>query len=306
MKLKSCTYLFLFIFATTLNVLEPRSSVILTDSEVSDVAYIFAHGLGGNLSQAYYYLPYVKRNGVTIPDQMDFWLINRPMVTFDFSEVVWLENNSHTSINQEKVSLGQNNDIESLRASYQEAQDKLPECKFIGFGVSRGAATWINFCAVHKPENIKALVLESPFDTPLAVVKNYIKFLPGADFITNTLGNKILKYKFPAWDVQGIVPYDVVDKIPKEIPIFIFHSEKDGLIPVESSKRLSQKLADSDHEVYLLVLKQGDHANVYFDKECDICTFAIHAFYKKYNLPCNEAYAQKGKLILASCKIIKK
>ena len=296
--------LFLLLFITPFSTV-PHNIRFFTDDHClsnTSIAYIFAHGLGGNFKQASYYLS-EKVRYPEWPTTKDYWIINKPVISFDFPELVYDEQRNTHAFYQEKANVAQQGDIDALRAAYEKAEQELPNHRFVGVGVSRGASTWINFCALHKPAKIAALVLESPFDSLVSVVKHYVKFLPGANYFVSLFGKKILKYKFPSWDGDFCCPLDLVDQIPTNIPIFMFHSEKHMLIPAECSRRLCQKLANSGHEVYLLIVKQGSHANVFFDQEAHICNYAVHAFYKKYKLPCNETYAQQGILILDWCKV---
>lgn len=253
-----------------------------------NVAYIHCHGKGANYEHAFYY----QRQGI----------VHSPLITFDFPDA--RENGEH---DHQKSNLGQQEDVASLAAAYKHAQEKFPHHSFVGQGVSRGAVTWLNFCALHKPEKIRGLIIESPFDDILTIVQNRIRYIPGSEFLARKLGPTLLKKFFPAWDPQGYKPIDLVEKIPHTIPMLFIHSDQDDLIPHKSSENLSQKLAQSGHEVYCLILKGGgQHANILHASQGDLYKNVVNAFYKKLGLPHDAKRAQEGADLLEQCKVVKK
>lgn len=266
----------------------------LHSEKSSNIAYIHCHGLGGNQNQALYY--YSDNRNTQRP-----WILTTPLITFDFPDVKHNGKQYENGYNKQKVNLGQQQDVESLTTVYKSAQKQFPDYSFVGHGVSRGAATWLNFCALHKPEKICALIIESPFDDPLTLVG---KFIPCPKDSDENEKAKILKNVFPLWNPIGYKPVDLVEKIPTNIPLLFIHSDQDSLISFKSSELLCKKLAESKHDVYLLILKSGgEHANIFGGKQGRTYTNVVHAFYKKIGLPHNPAWAQEGKSLLEHCKI---
>ena len=302
MILKRISY-FLFFITVLARSQDLRLTIIEQENECdNNIAYIHCHGLGGTHKQA---LMYCKSLHYELETH---WVIQKPFITFDFDDVKYNEREKKyfRGYNKHQVNLGQTQDMNSLAAAYAIAEKKYPECRFVGHGVSRGGATWLNFCAEYNPEKICALIIESPFDDPVNVLKNLISYLPGADYLVKNLGVKLLRFLFPLWEENGIKPIDVVDKISTNIPLLFIHSGQDSLIPIESSLNLCQKLANSGHEVYCLILKSGgEHALIFHEQEGSLYNKVVHAFYKKYGLPHEPQCAQEGQQLLEDCKVYK-
>lgn len=205
-------------------------------------AYLFAHGLGGNIHQQEYYNQY----GI-IYDALPSFAYNAPEV---------LGGNA-------AVNLGQEGDIKTLCQINADAHDKY----IIGVGVSKGAAGLIN--AAHRIKNLKALILESPFASANNVFHNHpaarytgIRFLGSS--VTAWAGNKM----FPGYNRHGIQPIDTIHTIPADITVIFLHSKQDSLISVNESRKLyikrvkALKKAGLPNNTYLIETDEGMHANV--------------------------------------------
>jgi len=235
---------------------------------------IFAHGFGANGRQAKYYERWLKT----------------ALKTFNFPDA------QSGDFNPRETSLGQDNEIEALVA----ACAKYSNHEKILIGVSRGASTIINSLGLHKIPDVKAAILESPFDHVQSVASNFIpklfRFLPGIRSIAHW-GTFFVCRKYKRNGVQSI---NVVDDIPKDLPILFICSQTDKLIPCESTKRLYAKLREAGHEnVHILVLEQGRHANLLRE---ELYSWVVHAFYKKYDLPHNEQLAHEGSFHFSQCQ----
>lgn len=277
-----------------------RLSIIDNDTNQNGVVYLHCHGLGGNQKQAFHYC----KNNSHKPE--NHWIINYPLVTFDFPDVKHNGENYEPGYNKKKVTLAQHDDLACIAYAYEKTVEKFPACSIVGHGVSRGGSTWLNFCALYKPENVCVLIIESPFDDPLSVLKNMIRYIPGSDYLVKNYGVRFLKLLFPLWDEQGIKPIDIVNQIPEDIVLLFIHSKEDSLIHYESSRKLCQKLADSGHEVYFLILHSGgEHATVIYGKEAYIYNNVAHAFFKKCDLPHQPECALEGESLLHECKVQK-
>lgn len=259
-----------------------------------NIGYLFAHGLGATQEQAYLFLE---------PSQ---WIIKKPTILFDFPDA----KNNMMEYHHEYVNLGQTLDIEKLTWALDQAHLAMPENKFVVMGLSRGAVAALNATAmlnnntINQPSFIAALVLESPFDTIKNVIKHLLRrFCVGWIPYSKELAYKIAKKNFPLLNIDGIVPLNIVSKISKEIPIIIIHSQRDKTISIDSSRNLYLAFLNAGHpHVYFLELASGDHGKLLQGIEGDLYRNVVHAFYKKYNLPCNPLFAQIGETMLRYCQ----
>ncbi len=258
------------------------------------ITFIFCHGLGGNWQQALFYAKNNSYNGYSLINPINWHIMQEPMHAFNFPHA-----SDQGGIKRDQVSLAQHIEITTLEK----------ECARINtgkvlVGVSMGAATIINYVSKN-PATIKALVLESPFDRPESIVGFQVEQNSPSWFASSSLavGKYAMNWYYPQYNAKGINPSQVIAKINKNIPVFIVHSKKDGLIPVKSSRHLYAKLKKAGHQhVYLLELEDGAHANCCTGKDALKYQQAVHAFYKKYGIPCDESLAASGQAILKTCQ----
>jgi hypothetical protein len=129
---------------------------------------IYSHGLSRYYKDA---LAYTKeKNDAYIFDKEKFCI-----ATFNFPDVGNMKaKNKNDRFVYEHVSLGQEKDICRL----EKAIKRFNRTEIIGFGLSRGASTLINFAGSKKLTHnklIKALVLESPYSTTKSAIKHISK-----------------------------------------------------------------------------------------------------------------------------------
>lgn len=258
-----------------------------------DIVYLFAHGLRGTQEQGLKLFSnhYNKHK----------WIIQQPFMLFDFPD-------AHDKIGycrDEHVNLGQEEDIERMKRAYDYAHKKLPHIDgCVLTGISRGAATCINFMATHQPEKVKAIVIESPFDTIKSVVNHLLerfnlKWMP----FSTDIGMMIMDNKFNKLDPQGIFPVDLIAHIPKDVAILIVGSHSDDVVPIHSVQRLYTALRRTGHEhVYLLELTTGRHGRLIKGDQGGIYASCVHAFYARYGLPHNSDLVDQGLQVLAACQ----
>lgn len=241
------------------------------------VIFLFAHGLGGNSRQAYYYSP-ITPQFEKFHSLNDFYLMVDPIASFDFEDV------TPRGCDYSKTDLGQKKDMFCLHAAYCMLRERYPDCDIVLVGVSRGAVTIINYMSCYKPTHIKALVLESPFDTYESIVKNFFySWLQNG--ITTTIGLGLLKKQFPAVDVKGITPLESITTISHDVPILFIHSEQDELIPVQCSYNLVNALRQWGHpRCHLIVLPTGKHADLLTSDSATIMQKAVFDFFKAYDI----------------------
>jgi predicted alpha/beta hydrolase family esterase len=229
-------------------------------SKSDEFVTFFAHGLGGDKTQGHYY--HINSNHIGF--------IEGTLETFNFKDY----------LNPRSSCLGQHSDMEVLKSV------TLNFNKVILVGVSRGAATIVNYLGSQNPEHVMAAVLESPFDSVQTIAQytaslsNSFVFNP--DIYTN-------------FDPNGIQPIKVAHHIALNIPVLLICSRKDTLIPASSTIVLYKKMILAGHKkVHILILDKGRHANILWDEQGSIYRDVVHAFYKKYGLPYNEEFAKAG------------
>jgi len=233
---------------------------------------IFAHGYGGDGQQAKYYEP----------------LFNVPLRSFNFPDA------QDGYLNSRETSLAQDNEIEALMDECAQHTNN----KKILIGVSRGASTIINLLGLHKIPGVRAAILESPFDHVKSIAHHFVRVLPGICRLLRFLpgissiahwGTFFVCKKYKR---SGVQPINVVDDIPKDLPILFICSQTDTLIPCESTMRLYVRLREAGHEkVHILILEHGRHSNLLRE---NLYEPVVNAFWKKYGLPHDEQLARRG------------
>lgn len=265
--------------------------------EYQPISYLFAHGLGATKDQATMF--FANKPSTTKESHYESnksWLIQEPCFLFNFPDA-----KGEDLYDRKKVNLGQEEDIATLLTAYQAAVEMAPNCPLVGVGISRGSSVLINAAS---DMNLKALVLESPFDTITAVIKHLldrfkVSWLP----LSEKLAYKICQTHFPQIKIDGICPLYMLEKIPADLPIIFIHSKKDKVVPINSSRRLYMKLRQLGHEhVYLVELASGNHGKLLIGPDSEFYLLTVHAFYKKYGLPHDPDYAQRGAHLLALCQ----
>jgi pimeloyl-ACP methyl ester carboxylesterase len=199
-------------------------------------------------------------------------------------------------------SLGQDNELEHMYHEWQKLNERFPQADgFILIGVSRGASIIINFLARYKPENIKAVVLESPFDTIENVVDYRAQRYGIKDFVQTWIPD-IVKTYTPEWVAlknlaplmfwqfshDGIQPGKVIHEITQDIPMLFVTVENDHSVPVSSTHNLMQaRFANGHKNMHHLHLMQGRHGKLLKGPEAERYQQALHSFFAQYDLPHN-------------------
>lgn len=276
----------------------PKFTLHSHDEYKSNIVYIFAHGLGATQQQGMQF-SLLKKNTAT--DSFNpTWIIGCPTLLFNFPDA---KNDNNEYFNKQ-VNLGQQLDIDRLCAAHAHAKNELPEHEVVLVGLSRGSVTIINYLATHTPQDVRAVILESPFDTFKNVVKHllrrfYMHWIPFA----SKIGMKLSGVHFPMLDKKGIFPLDVIKKTPHDIPVLFVHSKKDKVIPINSSRTLYAQLKAAGHEhAYLLELPSGSHGKLLMSEHAQLYHCVVQAFYKRYDLPHDPKSAQKGEATLSQCQ----
>jgi len=280
-----------------------------------DVIYLFAHGLYADSTLAHYYsnvssmvahiekdlLHGKSKSGYTHswqlnhPDDNAFWIIQNPLHTFNFPDALGGFNGLQTSLAQE-------NEIKTLAHEYE----KLKHERIVLVGMSRGASAILNFLGTHNSNAVVAAIVESPFDSIIDTLTTLCS-LAGASWVPSIIRNSSPNLFFGKFDPRGIFPIQVAHNINKELPLLIIASLEDTLIPAANSASIYFKLLEHGHKhVHFLLLDKGLHAYLLENHDAHLYFNAVHAFYKKYNLPHSATFAAQGDAILAQCQPSKK
>ncbi len=263
----------------------------------AQVWYLFSHGLAGTYKQAYKYAKTYKIGKKIYHNTR--YLINRPFVTFNYPDAC----EGFLHINRKETSFAQDNEIDRLKLAFEKtvqyAKGKgADKNEIVIFGLSRGASAALNLMALHNPPEVKALVLESPFDAVSTIIDNQRKQLH-LEWLSHDTGEYIMESIFRRYDRNGIRPIDMVSSIRKDLPILIICSKEDSFTPWHSSMQLYQKFKESGHSsVHLFVVDHGKHSRILWDQDGNTYQKIVHAFYEKYGLPHNSEFALQGRKYL--------
>jgi len=273
------------------------ASAIIPSFCTAQTITLFSHGIADTWKQVRLYLnSYTKKNGTIRTN--DRYLINTPYASFNYPDAT----DRFYRVNYNETSFGQENEIGRLYNAYQKTNEHFECCDMILWGLSRGAANLCIFAGLYTLDNVKAIVLESPYFTMSEVIAS-LMHKKGLDWLPLSYGETIAEFIFKKYTRYGYSPSNCIENISKDIPIFIICSEEDHLVPCSSSINVYKKLVESGHkDVYIFITKQGKHAAILQGPEGEQYQQVLNAFYKKYNLAYNPSDAEKGESLLALCQ----
>lgn len=246
----------------------PDSSYSITQSDPT--CFVFAHGRGGNKHNVHYYYRHS--------------IVRSPFFSFNFPDA------ANGIINYKETSLAQENEI----CAFKEAFDQLCveyESKFgilpkvVLTGVSRGASSIITFMATHNPENVCALVIESPFDAVHSVITGILRKVGlSKSKKLHKLGHFIMAKVHAKYDKNAPTPLDMIPYIKnKKLPILIVCSREDELVPWDSSYRVFEEFKKQGFEnVHILINSHGKHVRILEGRCADVYKCTADTFYKCY------------------------
>lgn len=257
------------------------------------ITSLFSHGIADTRLQGYKYAQ-ITPNG--FPN--DNYLINNRhhiLISFNYPDA-----GKSYHINRKETSLAQENEVKALHEAHAGIHH---EAGIVGLGVSRGASAFIVWLGTHpdesKTQNIRALVLESPFDSIDSVLRYVIGEKLYKSLRIRAFCHGLVSFIFSKYDKNYITPFEAAPKVPTNLPILIICSEEDTRVPADLSKKLYDQLRATGHDqVHFVKLKHGFHGKLIESADSDTYRNVVHAFYKKYGLPHHEEYAQLGQAIL--------
>lgn len=200
------------------------------------------------------------------------------------------------TFNFSQANLGQWKDINCLCKTYKKHRLDYPNTDIVLYGDSRGGTTIFNFIATHKPQRVKAAILEGVFDNIGHCIKHFL-FSNKSPAQEEKIHN-MLSFCIGNYDKNGICPRTLVNTISDDIPLLFVTSLKDGLVPPQSTMYLYTCLkARGFKKIHLLVLQKSLHP-CYMIGDADdknLYETVTHAFYKQYGLAYDEQKAIEGK-----------
>ncbi|MBI2774797.1 prolyl oligopeptidase family serine peptidase [Candidatus Dependentiae bacterium] len=262
----------------------------------AETVFIYAHGLGGSQEQA-------RKLYMRFRDEQTenkHWVIDGNIALFDFADVLPQPN----MYRRELVCLGQQADLDRLHFAYQETLKRVPDAEIVLFGLSRGAATIINYVGLYKPVQLKAIVLDSPFDSFESII-NHIKKVYFLQWIPQALARSMMRMRFPSLEIDGIMPSKTINWLPITVPTIFIHSQTDLVVPIDSSRFLFETLKSRGHkDLYLLELPDGPHGMLMRSEHAAHYEAVVHAFFARYNIACNGEIAHLGTNKLNLCRAL--
>jgi hypothetical protein len=260
------------------------------------IVTIFSHGIADTWKQVHGYAKSYKKDDIL--HHNDRYLFNTPFVSFNYPDAT----NRFYRVNYNETSFGQENEISRLNKAYKSTISKYKNCDIILSGLSRGAANILIFAGLYQLDNVKALLLESPYFTMGEVIES-IMIKKNLGWLPLSYGESIAESIFKRYTRHGSSPANCIENISKEIPIFIICSKEDRLVPFSSSINVYKKLVESGHKhTYIFITEYGKHAAILQGPDGEKYQWVVNAFYKKYNLPHCAASAAQGKSLLTLCQ----
>ncbi|HSC24851.1 MAG TPA: hypothetical protein VLB80_01370 [Candidatus Babeliales bacterium] len=257
---------------------------------------LFSHGIADTGKQIYKYTKtYIKNDEKYYNNR---YLITTPTASFNYPDAT----TKFYRVNYNETSFGQKNEISCLNKAYQKTLSHYGNDEIILFGISRGASNALIFSGLYQLDNVKALLLESPYNSMSEVIE-YTMQRKNLCWLPLSYGETIAECIFKKYTRYGYSPKNCIENISKNIPILIVCSKEDNLVPVESSINVYKKLVESGHKhAYIFITDYGKHAKILQDSDGEKYQWVVNAFYKKYNLPHCSLSAANGEILLSLCQ----
>lgn len=204
----------------------------------------------------------------------------------------------HHSLDWREFNLGQHKDMRLFGEALQRHRARFPGQPIVLYGVSRGAATIVNFVASAKPdqlEHVVGIVLEGCPDSLPSILMNKVSWMP------SLIRDYLVPVAERCWECvtsyssAGPAPIDNIDKLPKDIPVLFVTSLGDTLISPGSVQRLARKARNQGrgfaHEkglkprqnVDIVILPSAPHPGYPLrEPDCSQYREAVLSFYNKF------------------------
>lgn len=190
------------------------------------------------------------------------------------------------SLDWRQFNLGQSKDMQTFGDALQSHRAQFPDLPIVLYGVSRGAATVVNFVASATPEQLKdvvGIVLEGCPDSLRSIIQDKLSWL--CYWPLGGMVAKVVSLVERCWELvtsyssTGPSPLDNIDKIPEHIPVLLVTSLGDKLVPLACTQRLLSKL-NGRQNVQTVVLPTASHPRyTRCEPDCSLYWQAIWDFY---------------------------
>ncbi len=194
-----------------------------------------------------------------------------------------------------QANAGQTKDIKAVHKTYQLHLKKYPHTNIVLYGDSRGSTTLFNFLAEYNPKNVKAAILESPYDDMDHYI-NHLFYIDKTEAAQERL-HSLFSLMTGSYKRNGPCARKYAEIISDDVPLLLVGSLTDGLVAPQCVIYLYCRLKERGHtNVHILMLKNSSHPCYMLDNTEDkqLYEAVVHAFYKRYNLPHNSARAHAG------------
>lgn len=147
------------------------------------------------------------------------------------------------------------------------------DVKILLYGVSMGAATVLMASDLPLPENVKGIVADCPYSSPMEIIQHVGKKMPIPNWLIKPfviLGAKI----YGGFDILETTAVKSVRNA--KVPILIIHGENDGFVPA----KMSDIAAQNPQLITRFTFPEADHGISYL---VDTCRYQqlVGAFVKK-------------------------
>lgn len=132
-----------------------------------------------------------------------------------------------------------------------------PNVKILLYGVSMGASTVLMASGLTLPDNVRGIVADSPYNSPLEIIRKVARQMGKPDWLIRPLvllGARI----YGGFDLQECDPEQAVKH--STVPILLIHGEADGFVPCQMSESIFQA---NPEKVTRLTFQGADHGLSY-------------------------------------------
>ena len=139
-----------------------------------------------------------------------------------------VDQRAHGSSEGRSIAFGIQERLDVLSWVYYALGRFGPDTKILLYGISMGASTVLMASELELPENVKGIVADCPYSSPMEIILHVAKDMPIPHWLVKPfviLGAKI----YGGFDIQETDATQAVQKA--KIPILIIHGEDDRFVP---------------------------------------------------------------------------
>ena len=129
------------------------------------------------------------------------------------------------------------------------------------YGISMGAATVLCASGLELPDNVKGVIADSPFSTPIDIIETVAVDMGIPRIVIKPLASAAARI-FGGFDIYGASAVEAVKKA--KVPILIIHGEDDRFVPCEMGRAIHRACPDGAE---LVTFPDAGHAISYLADE---------------------------------------